>query len=130
MRYEFKSGSFYEGDIVDDMFEGEGIFHFHNGDSYKGKFKNDKFNGVGEYSFKSGNIYRGLFADDKFNGIGTLIYSDGTIEKGKFHQDKRVGKFYQLDENKYYIIIYNNDIQIKYECVDESNIAEINKPTK
>ena len=118
MRYNYPSGSYYEGDTIDDAFNGKGIFYFSNGDIYEGQFKNDMFEGIGIYKFKSGAKYSGLFSNDKFHGIGTLLFEDGTIEKGKFHEDKRVGKFYQIENNEKYEIIYQNDNLLKYNKVD------------
>tara|TARA_B100000945_G_C20358388_1_gene585829 strand:- start:226 stop:624 length:399 start_codon:yes stop_codon:yes gene_type:complete len=118
MRYDYPSGSYYEGNIIDDTFDGMGILYFNNGDIYEGQFKNDMFEGKGMYKYKSGAKYNGLFSNDKFHGIGTLLFEDGTIEKGKFHEDKRVGKFYQIENHEMYEIVYQNDNLLKYNKVD------------
>lgn len=128
MKYTFPSGSFYEGEMVDGEFYGMGTFIFSNGDVYKGEFAKDMFHGVGEYKYKSGSIYRGSFCNDMFQGIGTFMFADGTIEKGRFYQDKRVGKFFQKNDNVYYMIIYENDKPIKCIITEESTILSDKKP--
>jgi hypothetical protein len=121
MKYSFPSGSYYEGEMVDDFFEGQGHFYFSNGDVYTGEFRRDKFDGYGEYKFKSGSLYKGYFLNDMFHGVGTFSYLDKSFEKGKFHQDKRVGKFRQLDKtlNKWHHVVYQNDI-----CIRSDEAAE------
>ena len=128
MKYEFPSGSYYEGDILNETFEGIGSFYFNNGDVYNGKFKNDMFNGHGEYVYKSGLKYVGNFENDDFHGIGTLSLDVNCIEKGKFQKGKRVGKFYQLDNDIYYLIIYNNDKMERYEKIEKEQIPEDKLP--
>ena len=128
MKYVFPSGSYYEGDTLDENFEGIGSFYFNNGDVYNGSFKNDMFNGYGEYIYKSGLKYMGKFENDEFHGIGTLSLDKNCIEKGKFQKGKRVGKFYQLDNNDYYLIIYNNDKMERYEKVEKEQIPEDKLP--
>jgi len=128
MKYIFPSGSYYEGDIVDECFQGKGIFHFSNGDVYEGEFQNDMFQGTGEYRYKSGAVYRGSFLNDMFHGIGTWMFQDGTIEKGKFYQDKRVGKFIQIENEEYYSIVYDRDKMLKCEKTDASSVSDDKKP--
>ncbi len=128
MKYVYPSGSTYEGDTVDGNFEGHGEFRFINGDMYVGKFQNDMFNGHGEYRYHSGSVYRGDFENDEFHGIGTLIFSETCIEKGKFQKGKRVGKFYQLDDGEYYLVIYNNDKADRYEKLEKEQVPEEKLP--
>ena len=128
MEYTYSSGSKYVGDIVNDNFEGKGIFYYSNGDIYNGEFKNDMFNGEGEYTYKNGDRYQGFFVNDKFHGVGTYYYKDGCIEKGKFNEDKRLGKFFQKDNEQHYSIIYDKDRFIKLDNVDEHTIPEDKKP--
>lgn len=128
MYYLYPSGSYYEGESYNDIFNGKGKFYFNNGDTYDGDFEDDMFNGIGKYVFKSGSKYNGSFLNDQFHGIGTFTFSDGTVEKGRFQQDKRVGKFIQFDHDKYYVIIYNNDKTIKWDYIDEDKISEAQKP--
>ena len=130
MKYEYSSGAQYEGEMMDNLFEGNGKFIHANGDIYEGVFHEDKFEGYGVYSFKSGCIYKGFFSNDMFHGIGTFYFEDGSIEKGKFHNDKRVGKFYQMDAevNSFFEIIYQNDCALKTVCINETCIPKEKHP--
>jgi hypothetical protein len=57
----------YEGDYVNDKFEGKGRYTYITGNYYIGEFKNGKRNGKGEYYEKNGDLlYKGNWVDDKF----------------------------------------------------------------
>lgn len=38
----------YEGDFVDNTFEGQGVYIFKSGAKYEGSFKNNQFEGKGK----------------------------------------------------------------------------------
>ena len=48
MKYTFPSGSYYEGETVENKFEGKGFYAFSNGDIYDGEFANDMLEGYGK----------------------------------------------------------------------------------
>ena len=127
-RYEFGSGTYYEGSVVDGYFEGVGKYYFEKGDVYQGNFVKDTFHGVGEYRYVTGSVYEGEFADDLFHGMGTFTFSDGSCERGKFHKDKRVGKFIRRDADLYHEVLYENDALVRIEVVDAGTIHENRKP--
>ena len=63
----------YEGEYVNDKFEGNGKYTYGNGEYYVGEWKNGLRNGKGKF-YKNGNIrYEGDFANDKFKGNGKYI---------------------------------------------------------
>ncbi len=130
MKYTFPSGTYYEGDMVDEMFQGIGMLHYECGDKYSGEFSVDMFEGNGVYTYTSGSSYTGPFVNDLFHGVGTFAYADGSVEKGKFHQDKRVGKFYQFDTatRDYYELIYQNDKVQTCKVVSFESIPEEKRP--
>ena len=123
MMYNYSSGSYYEGDIVDGSFTGKGKFYFYNGDIYDGEFCEDKFHGFGKYVYKSGDTYTGYFENDEFHGIGTYIFKCDVKEKGKYHKGKRVGKFVYLENEVYSIVLYNNDVISFSETTDPVNVS-------
>lgn len=131
MKYTYPSGSYYEGEIVENKFEGKGIYAFANGDIYEGEFANDMLEGYGKYKYKTGSLYDGMFSKDMFHGLGTLSYRTESIEKGKFHQDKRVGKFflYDFQTKNFFEIIYQNDIAVSEKIVNEDEIPLEKKPS-
>lgn len=72
----------YEGNIKDDHFDGEGTSYYENGNiEYKGEWKNDKFHGKGEW-FYNENLdymkYSGNFLDGKPDG--SISKYDGITE--------------------------------------------------
>ena len=75
----------YEGDFVNDAFEGNGKYIWENGTYYIGEFKDGLINGKGIRYRKSGNIlYDGEFVNDKFEGNGKYIWKDGKYYIGEF----------------------------------------------
>lgn len=122
--YTFPGGSYYEGEMVDNCFQGKGMYYFSNGDVYMGEFQNDMFEGYGEYIYKTGSVYTGYFSKDMFHGIGTWTHQDETVEKGKFHYDKRVGKFYEKKQDSQEVceLLYQNDVCVKSQCVDSETV--------
>ena len=66
-REYYKDGNLkYEGNFVDDEYDGDGEFHYENGEIYIGQFKEGKKNGDG-YIFKDNNVIKnGKFENDEF----------------------------------------------------------------
>ena len=66
-REYYKNGNLkYEGNFVDDEYDGDGEFHYENGEIYIGQFKEGKKNGDG-YIFKDNNVIKnGKFENDQF----------------------------------------------------------------
>ena len=56
----------YEGDYINDKFEGNGKYIYENENYYIGQFKNGLRNGKGILYYKNGNIkYNGNWVNDK-----------------------------------------------------------------
>ena len=56
----------YDGEFVNDKYEGNGIYYYENGEYYIGEFKNGLRNCKGKEYYKNGNIkYDGEFVNDK-----------------------------------------------------------------
>ncbi len=88
----------YEGAWIKDRKNGHGKIEFSDGDMYEGNFLNDKFDGeVGEYQWKSKYKYKGQWRDGKMEGIGTFTNRDGAEYTGKFKSN------YYIDEKNLYI---------------------------
>jgi len=62
--FTWPSGTLYEGQCRDSMFNGQGKTIFACGDSYVGEYKNDRYNGTGIFTWASGKRYEGTFVDD------------------------------------------------------------------
>lgn len=84
----------YDGDIVDGVAHGNGVYYYKNGDQYTGEVKYNKLDGFGTYNYRSGARYVGFFSYGKIHGIGTFEDSYH-IYKGTWRNSKRHGIFYK-----------------------------------
>lgn len=86
--YNFKDGSVYVGEFVNNHMEGFGKLTDSRGNIYTGYFKNDKYEGIGKFERTDGTKYIGEFKEGKRNGLGTQWYSATYKEKGKWENDR------------------------------------------
>ena len=87
----YADGNQYEGDFINGMFHGKGVFTWANGDRYEGDFFLNKRTGKGSYWWSSGESYEGDFVDGKLSGWGKYTWSDGTFYNGEFVDNERTG---------------------------------------
>ena len=101
----YANGDSYEGEVVNNQKNGQGIMTFANGKIYDGHWDNDKIHGCGLMIFSkdesydgswvnniksgtgirksaNGDIYIGDYLNDEKNGEGKMIYANGTIFNG------------------------------------------------
>lgn len=136
MRIDYKSGSYYigdvndnqephgkgtfyrnngditEGDFVNGYIEGYAVTHFSNGDIYEGEYKSGKRHGVGRYIFaKSGNIYEGGYEDGHMQGYGTFYYNGGDVYEGQFDNGyySGLGVYFYHNSNDRYVGHFTKD---------------------
>ena len=129
-KYYFRNNNeIYDGDIINDQFEGKGKYVYSNGEYYVGQFKNnlrhgkgvlyyndnkikyegdfkeDKYEGNGKYYYENGEYYIGPFKNNFNNGKGKLYYSNGNLKyEGDFVNDKFEGNGkYVYEDDVYYI---------------------------
>jgi hypothetical protein len=62
------AGDIYEGDYVEDVRTGEGVYIFANGDRYEGQFKDNKKHGKGKMKYANGTYQDGMWSNAKFVG--------------------------------------------------------------
>jgi WD40 repeat protein len=62
-------GSRYQGDIVNNMFSGTGIYMYPNGDVYEGDFANNAMHGRGTFHFARGGTFAGEFQNNRLTKI-------------------------------------------------------------
>jgi hypothetical protein len=55
----------YEGEWIDGLKEGKGVYKYANGDMYEGEFHLDRIEGKGRCIFRGGQVHAGVFQ----NGI-------------------------------------------------------------
>ena len=89
----------YEGEYVNDKFEGKGKYTYITGNYYIGEFKNGKRNGKGEYYDKKGLRYKGDWVDDKEEGEGKYIFENNEYYIGEFKKGKKNGKGKQYNKD-------------------------------
>ncbi len=58
---KYEDGSFYEGQLVNDLKDGIGKLTSINGDKYEGGFKIDMKEGEGTLYYCNGDVYKGGF---------------------------------------------------------------------
>ena len=80
----YNDGRIYEGDWSKGNKEGNGCLTWPDGSKYWGQFKNDMINGEGEFNWANGYYYKGEIKEDAFNGYGTLKGKKGSIYTGNF----------------------------------------------
>lgn len=85
----------YDGDWVEDKFDGYGLLYNENPVAFTSQFDFRDLDFVEEYWEK----YQGEFKDDNKEGYGTLHLSNGEKFAGVFKRDfvNGTGTFYKLD---------------------------------
>ena len=81
------NGDTYEGQIINNMPHGMGIYTSSNGDKYTGQFKYGKADGQGKMNYASGDSYTGEFREDTMSGKGKYDYANGDRYMGQFLND-------------------------------------------
>ena len=61
-------GDRYEGQCLNNSFQGQGTLTLKNGDRYEGQFQRDQKNGRGVYFFANGDRYEGQFMNGRQHG--------------------------------------------------------------
>ena len=90
-KYIWKDGEYYIGQWKNGLSHGKGTVCYSNGDKYEGDWVNDKREGNGKYIRKNGEYYIGQWKNHLGNGKGTLYNSNGDIKfKGNWINDEFV----------------------------------------
>ena len=95
--YTFSDKRIYEGEFVNNTFEGKGEYTWPNGNKYKGYFKNNKREGFGIFYFNNGKIYRGIWSEGKLDGEFDIYYPERNIwskKKAKIKEEEKNNKNY------------------------------------
>lgn len=81
---------YFDGELVNGVKEGKGIYYYLNGNIYNGDWRNDQENGGGIMKYLNGHVYDGNWENGKACGKGMMKYADGSIYDGEWSQ----GDFY------------------------------------
>ena len=116
----------YEGEYVNDKFEGKGKYIYDEYDEYYiGEWKNGLRNGKGRQYYENENIiYEGDWVNDKREGNGKYVFENGEYYVGEFKNGLRNGKgqlYYKNGNIKYEgdWVIYENGEYYIGECKDD-----------
>ena len=64
------NGDVYEGQYVDGLIEGFGVYRWASGSKYEGNCKAGKRHGQGVWTGSNGNVYEGQYVDGFYEGFG------------------------------------------------------------
>lgn len=70
----FPDGDKYDGDLVNGVMHGAGVFTSADGDVYQGGFADGQFFGTGKHTYTDGDFYEGDFVDGKKHGNGIFHF--------------------------------------------------------
>lgn len=90
-RMRFPGGAWYEGETLEGVMHGNGVYRFENGDRYEGEFRNGYCCGWGVCKFKDTGSYVGEFREDQPFGAGTMFYQGGDRYEGEWLMGRRFG---------------------------------------
>ena len=83
LNYEYEDGSIYFGEINSkNLKEGNGIIFWKDGSFYEGNLKDNKFNGFGRFVYSNGDFYEGNWKNGQVNGFGNYYSFDGANYSG------------------------------------------------
>jgi len=127
--YDLKFNSIipkYEGEWLNNKYNGNGTLYFTTTNFYRGKFINNEMNGCGKL-YSNNSLYEGNFSNNKKNGNGKLTVFSGKskyisiIYEGNFNDDELNGfvkcKYRNGDTYEGNIINYNKNGFGTYLCV-------------
>lgn len=84
----FTNGDIYEGEVYDAVPQGKGIMKCANGDTYEGDVDCGIPHGTGKMTFANGDVYEGEWKDGAYHGKGRYMWKDGTYKDGIFVNGK------------------------------------------
>lgn len=81
--YYYMSGR-YEGDWIDEKYDGYGVETWAKGSRYRGQYRQGLRHGFGVYRFYTGDVYAGEWCNGQSHGCGTHTCDDGSRYVGNF----------------------------------------------
>jgi hypothetical protein len=113
----------YEGYWVNGERCGKGRMIFWNGDIYQGDFVDSVSQGLGIFISEEGK-YKGEWFDNQRHGFGTFIWADGRKYTGEWMEDRQHGKVAYIDSQGNKIIgeYINGEFHTGIEDQSNSNL--------
>ena len=84
---KYFNSNVYDGEWVNDFFEGKGEYIWADGRKFVGTFKKDKIDGSGICTWPDGRKYEGEYKMDLAHGKGFVTLPNGRIFEGTFAAD-------------------------------------------
>ncbi|CAM9001829.1 unnamed protein product [Rhodiola kirilowii] len=82
--YYYSMSGKYEGDWIDDKYDGHGVETWARGSRYRGQYRQGLRHGIGVYRFYSGDVYAGEWSSGQSHGSGAYTCADGSKYVGEF----------------------------------------------
>ena len=124
-RFTWTDGSYYEGEIKNNFFEGYGKFRWREGREYIGQWKNGKMEGKGIMRYVDGAKYEGEFYQGKRHGKGNYFWNKNKYYKGNWYKGKQEGDGYYYNQGTGIIgVWYNGKIK---QCLSQESNSSINR---
>ena len=80
----------YEGQWLNGVMQGSGVFDWSDGRLYRGDWMGGKSNGLGVQHWTSGQRYEGEYKASSRHGMCVEFYAYGSKFQGEYRNDKRV----------------------------------------
>lgn len=95
--FTWNDSSSYSGEILNELFEGEGTFKWKEKREYQGQWKEGLMNGKGVLKFQDGSVYEGSFLNGKRSGFGKYTWNKDKFYEGEWSDGKQngPGKYYK-----------------------------------
>ena len=82
--YHYHMSGRYEGDWIDEKYDGYGVETWAKGSRYRGQYRQGLRNGIGIYRFYTGDVYAGEWSNGQCHGSGVHTCQDGSRYVGEF----------------------------------------------
>ncbi len=80
----------YEGEYLEDTWDGQGKFTFYDGSTYEGAVIDGTFGDFGRRIYENGDVYVGQWDQYDKEGLGVLLRADGAVLWGQWRFDEFV----------------------------------------
>ncbi|KAF5477672.1 hypothetical protein F2P56_004289 [Juglans regia] len=82
--YHYHRRGRYEGDWIDEKYDGYGVETWAKGSRYRGQYRQGLRHGIGLYRFYTGDVYAGEWSNGQCHGCGVHTCVDGSQYVGEF----------------------------------------------
>ncbi len=105
-------GNIYTGSLINGKRHGNGTLFIKDGGKYDGEWIDNLYDGTGTLILPNGDIYVGTFSKGFIHGNGKMFYSDGSYYKGDYVYGVREGfGLYFVDNDNKYNGYWKNGLQ-------------------